>query len=349
VELRIRALVTVVALAVGCFASTGTHAKKTLKIVVGRLDAQQVAVLKKAAPNAKIIAVADADAALKEIADADALIGLLNEELVKAGKNLKWIQVLSAGVDRYRYPALIDSDIVFTNAKVIQGPNVADQAMALLLAMTRQVVRASVLAQEHEWSTVRGKLRESPHGIIELNGKTALVIGYGGIGAAIAERSRGFGMEIVATAHNADKPHPDWVELHPANKLPELLPRAHVVFLAVPLTDETRGMIDAAALDKMRDGAYLVNIARGPVIDTDALIEALRSGKLAGAGLDVTDPEPLPMDHPLWKLDNVVITPHMGGTSDVVWERRLGLARDNLQAFVQGKPLRNVVDKQAGY
>ncbi len=346
---RIRTLITAFALTMGCFSSAGTEAKKPHKIVVGRLDDAQVAQLRKAAPNARIVAVASADEALAEIADADALLGILNEDLVKKGKNLQWIQVFSAGVDRYRFPALVESDIAFTNAKVIQGPNVADQAMALLLSMTRQVVKASRLAQKHEWGVVRSKLREKKNATIELAGKTALVIGYGGIGGAIAERCRGFGMKILGTTRNPDKPHPEWAELHSANKYLDLLPRAHVVVLAVPLTDETRGMIGKEAFARMRDGTYLVNIARGPVIDTEAMLEALKSGKLAGAGLDVTDPEPLPMDHPLWTFDNVVITPHMGGASDMVWNRRMELAVDNLTAFVDGKPLRNLVDKKAGY
>lgn len=342
-----RALLAALAVVVGCLASTGTQADPTLKIVVGRLSATQVARLEAAAPKAKIVSVASEEAALEEIGDADALIGILSEDLVKAGKNLKWIQVLSAGVDRYQYPSLIESEIVFTNAKVIQGPNVADQAMALLLAMTRQIVRASALAAGRDWRQVRRKLKEGS--TIELAGKTALVIGYGGIGAAIAERAHGFGMEILATAHNTDKPHPEWVTIYPPEQLEVLLPRARVVFVAVPLTPETRGMINAKTLAAMADGTYLVNIARGPVVDTDAMVAALQSGKLAGAGLDVTDPEPLPPDHVLWTLDNVVLTPHMGGSSDVVWERRVDLARDNLAAFVQGKPLRNVVDKRAGY
>lgn len=154
---------------------------------------------------------------------------------------------------------------------------------------------------------------------------------------------------VSAVCFTASKETSLHIQLHGADQYLELLPKAHVVILAVPLTDETRGMIGPEAFEKMRDGTYIVNIARGPVIDTNAMLAALKSGKLAGAGLDVTDPEPLPKDHPLWAQDNVVITPHMGGASDVVWERRVQLAVDNLSAFVEGKPLRNVVDKKAGY
>lgn len=335
-------------LVIGCLTSGPvTNAHTQLKIVVGRLSGEQVASLQKAVPEARLVAVASADDALAHIEDADALIGIASEPLVKKGKRLRWIQVLSAGVDRYGFAALRESEIVLTNAKIIQGPNVADQAMALLLALTRQVHRAVELGPKHGWRATREKLRQGK--TIELADKLALVVGYGGIGSAIADRAHGFGMRVEAVNRSLDKPHPKWLKLHPSSALLQVLPRADVVILAVPLTAETTKMFDAEAFAAMKDGSYLINIARGKVVDTQALVAALKSGKLAGAGLDVTEPEPLPDDHPLWTLENVVVTPHMGGTSDRVASRRMELVRENLRAFVDGKPLRNVVDKQRGY
>ncbi|MCA9688753.1 MAG: D-2-hydroxyacid dehydrogenase [Myxococcales bacterium] len=346
---RARTWIAAVALVIGCLTTpTSTDARKQLKIVVGRLDPAQVAELRAAVPDVTFVHVASADEALAHIADADALIGILDERLVARGAQLRWIQVLSAGVDRYRYPALVQSDITLTNAKVIQGPNVADQALALLLALTRQIRRAVDYGPKLGWRATRDKLYADK--TIELQGKTALVVGYGGIGSAIAERARGFGMRIEAVDPHPEKPHPEWVAaLYTPDRLLEALPRADVVFIAAPLTEETEGMIDATALAAMKDGSYLINIARGKIVDTDALVAALRSGKLAGAGLDVTEPEPLPPEHPLWTLDSVVVTPHMGGASDQVWARRMELVQDNVRAFTSGAPLRNVVDKERGY
>ncbi len=345
----LRVLFVGLLLVIGCLTSGPiSNAHTQVKIVVGRLSGEQVSKLQKTVPGAKLIAVGSSAEALTQIEDADALIGFADEALVRKGKRLRWIQVLSAGVDRYRYKALVDSDITLTNAKIIQGPNVADQAMALLLVLTRQVHRAVRLGPKDGWDNTRTALRAGK--TIELAGKLMLVVGYGGIGSAIAERGHGFGMRIEAIDPKPEKPHPTWVEaIHLPQNLLEALPRADVVVVAVPLTAETENMFNTEAFAAMKTGSYLVNIARGKVVDTPALMHALESGKLAGAGLDVTEPEPLPQGHPLWQLDNVVITPHMGGTSDQVMERRLELVEHNLRAFVAGEALRNVVDKRRGY
>lgn len=318
-------------------------------VLVARMDEADIAKLRAAVPGAKIIPVDDEQEALANVAKADALVGIVTEELVQKGKRLKWIHVYSAGVDRYRFPALVESDITFTNSKVIQGPNVADQAMALLLVLTRRVHDAIRAAPEKDWRGMRNSIRESGKRPVELHDKTALVIGLGGIGTAIGERARGFGMKVVGIKRNTSE-KPDWVEsVHTADALPELLPNADVVFLAVPLTRETEGMYGTDEFAAMKDGAFLVNIARGKIIDTDAMLAAAQTGRLGGIGLDVTDPEPLPPDHPLWDQPDVVITPHMGGTSDRVWERRFELTSRNLDAFVKGEAMENVVDKKSGY
>jgi phosphoglycerate dehydrogenase-like enzyme len=314
------------------------------KVLVAWFSAEQVAALQRAVPEARLVAVSGVEDARAHVADADALVGVVDPELVRTGKKLRWVQVLSAGVDRYRFPELVESDIVLTNAKVIQGPNVADQAMALLLVLTRRVHHA---VRRRDWE------REPYYaegGAVELEGKSALVLGTGGIGTAIARRAHGFGMRVVGVDVDTDVGTRTFIEaIEPPDRLHALLPGADVVFVAVPLTPQTEGMIGEAELARMKDGAYLVNIARGKIVDTDALVDAMRRSKLAGAGLDVTEPEPLPPNHPLWDLENVVVTPHVGGASDGVTARRLALVEDNLRRFVAGQPLVNVVDKQAGY
>jgi phosphoglycerate dehydrogenase-like enzyme len=195
----------------------------------------------------------------------------------------------------------------------------------------------------------RGWERRSRLPLIELRGRTALVIGVGGIGTQVAQRAVAFGMRVLAV-DPVDVPlHRDLTYVGKPDELDVILPDADVVFSCVPRTPRTEGMLGKPQFDLMKDGAYVINVSRGAIIDTDALVAALRSGKLAGAGLDVTDPEPLPSDHPLWKMDNVIITPHVAGQSDRIGERWTRLFRDNIVRFVTGQPLRNVVDKQLGY
>jgi phosphoglycerate dehydrogenase-like enzyme len=182
-----------------------------------------------------------------------------------------------------------------------------------------------------------------------LQGRTMLVVGLGGIGTEIAMRAHAFGMRVLATAR-VERPAPRYVEvLGTAKDLDDLLPKADVVVLAVPLTDETRHIINRRTLGMLKDGAWLVNIARGAVVDTDALVEALDSGKVGAAFLDVTDPEPLPEGHPLWGRDNVLITPHVAGRAELSADRRWALMQENMRRFSAGEPLLNVVDKEAGY
>jgi phosphoglycerate dehydrogenase-like enzyme len=182
-----------------------------------------------------------------------------------------------------------------------------------------------------------------------LEGRTMLVVGLGGIGSEIARRAHGFGMRVLAT-RRSDTPGPTYVERvgRPGDLL-AMLREADVVAVCVPLTTETRGQFDARAFDAMKAGAILVNIARGPVVDTDALIDALRRGHLAGACLDVTDPEPLPVESPLWSMRNVVITPHVASRAELTETRRQALFIENMRRFGAGEPLLNVVDKTAEY
>jgi phosphoglycerate dehydrogenase-like enzyme len=183
----------------------------------------------------------------------------------------------------------------------------------------------------------------------ELQGKTMLVVGLGGIGTQISRRAHAFGMRVLAIDPK-DLERPDFVfSLDKPAKLMELLPMADVVVLACPLTPETRGLIGEAQFKVMKPTAYLINIARGGLVQTDALVKALKNKQLAGAGLDVTDPEPLPDEHPLWKMANVVISPHVGGQSDARADRQWRLWRENVRRFVAGEPLLCVVDKKKGY
>ncbi|MEX1024919.1 MAG: D-2-hydroxyacid dehydrogenase [Planctomycetota bacterium] len=267
-------------------------------------------------------------------------------EFLAAATRLAWVQSPSAGVSWLleRDGIRADDDLVLTNMQGIHGPAIAEHVFGMLLALTRDL--GFHLQQEQ-----RGRWNRAGSGVepIALSGRTLLVVGLGGIGREVARRAKGFEMTVLATRRSRAEPPPYVDRLGTSDELAEMLPLADVVVLCVPLTDETEGLIDAAALARMRPGSYLVNIARGRVVDHDALVDALESGHLAGACLDVTEPEPLPAEHPLWALPNVVITPHVAGRAALTGERSRALLTENLRRFGAGEPLLNVVDKAAGY
>jgi phosphoglycerate dehydrogenase-like enzyme len=304
--------------------------------------------LSRLAPHVRVVVGLSREEALRRAEEAHAADGrYATPEFLRAAKNLVWVQAQSAGVDRYRsIPELVGTEkIVLTNLRGVHGPAIADHVFAMLLALTRDLPVHLANRAEGKWSREGSGVLKP----IALQGRTLLVVGIGGIGTEIARRGHGFGMRVLATRRGSD-PAPAFVERvgKPAD-LRAMLPEADVVAIAVPLTPETERLFDRAAFAAMKPKSYLVNIARGKVVDTDALLEALGSGKLAGACLDVTDPEPLPKDHALWKLPNVVITPHSASVAELTEERGWALFRENLRRFDAGEPLLNVVDKRAGY
>lgn len=281
---------------------------------------------------------------MNHAANVDAIIGWVNRDVVKKGKNLKWIQSPSAGVEGFiTIPEMVNSDIMLTNAQIIMGPEIADHTFALLLTLTRNI------KQYHNQMSTANWDRDAGLPLLELRNKTMLIIGLGGIGTQVAERANAFGMLVLAT-DPVDKPFMNSVEMvGKPDELHAFLQKADVIVSAVPHTPETEQMLTAEEFDAMKEGVILINVSRGKIVDTDALVTGLKEGKVAAAGLDVTDPEPLPENHPLWSMENVIITPHVAGRSDGLGERHMGLFRENVRRFMEGLPLRNVVDKQAGY
>ncbi|MBI4166093.1 MAG: D-2-hydroxyacid dehydrogenase [Acidobacteria bacterium] len=279
---------------------------------------------------------------MEELADADGVLGPINPEMVRAAKKLQWVQVFSAGVEHYLFPELANSNITLTNCKITQGPEIADHAFALLLALTRELNRIIPQQAEEEWDS-------RSYNPLELQGKTAVVIGVGGIGTQIAIRAWAFGMKVIGV-NPKDIPHTPYMAYTvPPDRLDSVLPEADVVFVSAPLTRESEKMVGAKQFSLIKQGGYFICVSRGKLYDAMALAQALESKHLAGAGLDVTDPEPLPKGHPLWKMENVVITPHIAGRSDGTRARYLELFKENLRRFGAGEPLIHVVDKQKGY
>jgi len=324
-------------------APAGARPKVLIQVLRPRysLSPDQIAEIEKDVPEVEVI-TAPAEEVPARIPEADAFLGVPRPEYLAAGARLRWVHVFSAGVDEALSPEMLERPIALTNAKIIQGPEIADHAMAMLLALTRGLHRAIEGRKKEEW-------RPLLHEPVELRGKTALVVGLGGVGIQLAERAAAFGMRVVGVDAEDIPYHGALAEILRPEGFRDALLRADVLFLAAPLTPATRGLVGRDELARMKRGAYLINVCRGPLVDTDGLVDALREGRLAGAGLDVTDPEPLPKGHPLWQLENVIITPHIAGVSDGVAARKLELVKDNLRRFARGLPLRNLVDKAKGY
>ena len=300
-----------------------------------------------AAPNVKIVAARGADLA-REVVDADGMVGVqLTPELFQQARQLKWLHISSAGVEAHGgqvglFQALIDSKVVVTNAKNVYGPQIADHAFAFLLALTRRLNVTIPRQHLEEWPTGRT-------GMFELDGKTAVIIGVGGIGSQIAQRAHGFGMKVIGVDIR-DIPTSNMIErVVPPDMLDAVLPEADVVFVSVPHTKKSEHMMGPREFELMKPGSYFIAMSRGAIYDHGGLVKALDSKRLAGAGLDVTDPEPLPKGDPLWKFDNVVITPHTSGGSDNLQARLDHLVKENIRRFGAGLPLLNVVDKQEGF
>ncbi len=317
-----------------------------LVFVGSRRSAEEMAQLKKLAPNVDYRAVASRSAAMQHAGQAHGVeAGFLSSEFLRVAPQLRWVQAGGAGVERYLAdPALRDNQrIVFANMKATHGPAIADHAFAMLLTLTRRLRFHEDALRRQRWDRGSSLRPEALHG------KTMLVVGLGGIGHEVARRARGFGMTVLATTRSP-KPVPDYVDrLGLAADFEAMLPQADVVAICVPLTPETAGMFGRGEFAAMKKGSYLINVARGRICDSAALAAALVSGHLGGACLDVTDPEPLPAGHALWKAPNLVLTPHVSGRAEATHERKRVLFAENMRRFAAGEGLLNVVDKAAGY
>ena len=295
-------------------------------------------------PGPRYTAVPDKlDAMLEAMPGAAALIGCPRrlfsaEMLAKAGPSLRWIHLGGAGCEEFMIPELVESDITLTNGKILQGPPVADHAMALLLALTRNL-----------HLLLRPNPPQPLPRAIELRDRTAVVVGVGGIGMLVAERLRSFGMRVIGVDEEYVPITSFLDRTLPPERIHEVLPAADAVIVAAPNTQRSRGMFGAREFALMKPTSIFVLVSRGALVQTNALVEALRQGRPGSAALDVTDPEPLPADHPLRSMPNAIVTPHVAGLSDQNRARNFDLVKANMQRFVQGLPLFNVVDKRRGY
>ena len=266
------------------------------------------------------------------------------DAILDAGRGLQWLHQRGAGIDRISTPKLVASDLVLTNGSGNHATNIAEHVLGLMLAFARQLPALWRAQGERQW---RPPPAES---LFELSGQTLAVVGTGALGGAVAERAAAFGMRVLGVRRSAAGAlPPGFAAMASIAAIDGALGEADHVVITLPLTTETRGLFSTARLAAMKPGARLYNVGRGAIVDQDALLAALRSGHLAGAGLDVTDPEPLPADSPLWAEPNVIVTAHSSGLTPRSYERYQALLLDNIGRFVRGEALLNVVDKRLGY
>jgi D-2-hydroxyacid dehydrogenase (NADP+) len=282
----------------------------------------------------------------EDVKDADALIGWeLPSHLLEAATSLRWMHAAGAGVERYELAQIAARGVMLTNSSGVSAPNMAEHVLGMMIALTRRFPRLLRAQTRREW---RDKATHREVG--ELLGQTVLIAGIGEIGCAVARRAGAFGMRVNGLRRRADaSPPAGFDKVFAISNLHAALANADHVAVTLPNTPRSRGLFDAAAFAAMKPGAAIYNVGRGPVIDTAALIAALQSGHLGGAGLDVTDPEPLPADSPLWDMENVLITAHTSGATPRFWERQADLIAENIRRIQRGDAPRNLVDLEAGY
>jgi len=301
--------------------------------------------LAEAVPEVRVVIAEDQAAAEREIVDAEAAFGWLPRELLGKARRLRWLQAPQAApAAGYYYPEMADHPLTVTNFREIFNDHISAHIMAFVLAFSRGLQMYIPQQLQREW-----KKPGENRGVVHLPEATALIVGVGGIGAEAARLLAAFGTTVLAADARRSAPPPGVAELHKPEQLDALLPRADFVILTVPHTPATEGFMNRARFQRMKRSAFFINIGRGMTTKLDDLVAALRAGEIAGAALDVYEQEPLPTDHPLWTMPNVLMTPHMAGYGPYLDDRRYQIMIDNCRAFLDGKPLRNVVDKASWF
>lgn len=311
-------------------------------LLYGRDFSSWVASLQRQVPGVTVETASTEEEGKRKIAVADAFFGTITPGLLDAATQLKWIQTPMAGLERYFFPALIEHPVQVTNMRGIFHDMIPDHVLCFILCFARDMHTLIRRQVGHKWGPRDVK-------VVHLPESTLGIVGLGGIGYGVAQRAAPHGMRIIAVDPRREDNPPELAALWKPDRLDDLLAESDFVAVCAPETPETRGLFDAGKFAKMKPTAFFINVGRGRVVKLDALTEALRQKQIAGAALDVFEQEPLPPDHPLWEMDNVILTPHTAGVSAHDEDRRLLVLAENLRRFVAGQPLNNVVDKAGGY
>lgn len=308
---------------------------------------EQAKPLKEQFSDLSIVATNDITQARKELSDADIFVGYCIPALLQEKTNVRWIQSMGVGIEGCaNSKPLKDSNALVTNTQRLSSPEIAEHSIAMMFALVRQLDVYGKSQVKSEWNrNIAPDLNE----IWEIEGRTMLVVGLGGIGTETARRAHGLGMKVIAT-RNSRRSGPDYVSyVGLSNELLDLAKQADVIVNTAPLTKKTMGMYNKDFFEAMKPNAYFISIGRGRSVVTDDLIAALKAGQLAGAGLDVTDPEPLPKGHPLWTTPRVIITPHVAYRSEKLRPRVMVLVEENLRRYINGEKMLSVVNLERGY
>lgn len=313
-------------------------------VAIHDLTTEQQQKIKDIAPGYELIVSKAKELTTSIVQDAEILIGWsrsIQEDVLSANSKLKWIQAWSAGVDKMPLPELQEKDIRLTNASGVHSVPITEHIFSMILGFTRNLHLAIRQQSNKKWDTSGT--------FTELAGKTIVIVGVGQIGSHTARVAQAFGMRTVGVRHSG-KSDPHIEVMYKVDQLDKALAEGDYVVNILPLTDETHGLFNQARFSAMKDTAIFINVGRGQTVVTDDMIRALQDGSLAGAGLDVFEEEPLPSDHPLWVMDNVIITPHTAGDTDRYSERAVAIFLENLKNYVNGEPLsRNVIDYSKSY
>jgi D-2-hydroxyacid dehydrogenase (NADP+) len=291
----------------------------------------------------------DRDTIRRRLPEADAAFTpFIDRDVFPLAARLRWVQSPAVGVGSLLFPELLASDVVVTGARGIRARSIAEHVLGVTIALARRFPAAMRAQIAHRWA--QEELEGTDVDVRTLRGQRMGIVGLGAIGLELVKIAAPFGFRISAIRRRANEPPPAGVDaVWPPDRLLDLLAQSDVVVLAAPHTPETKHLIGRRELDAVKPGALLVNIARGKLVDDDAVVEALRNGRLGGAALDVFTQEPLPASSPYWDLPNVIVTPHTSGAMRDYWTPLVALFAENLRRFEKGEPLLNVVDKTAGY
>ena len=304
--------------------------------------------IRKRWPEMRVLHLLNYDQLPPELPDTDIFVGYsLRAEQLKDGKKLKWIHSTAAGVAQLMYPELRDSGILVTNPSGIFSVPMGEHTMGLLLALARNFPDCVRQQDRARWS--QQELWDKPQHLTELNGQVLLIVGYGSIGREVAKRAKAFDMRVWGVTRSGDGDGVHVEKVVTAESLNEVLPQADFVVIAAPETAETKQLMGAEQIARMKPGARLINVARGSLLDEAALVHALESGALGGAALDVASTEPLPPESPLWKVPNLMITPHTSAVSDRLWVRHTEILIKLLERRFVGREMFNRVNLERGY
>jgi phosphoglycerate dehydrogenase-like enzyme len=330
-----------------------------MKVIVHPpVDEARLGRLQAAAPGAQFVNAADEAEAAREVPDADAFLGKVTSPVLAAAGRLCWVQSFTASLEHYLFPELVEHPCVLTNMRGLFSDVIADQVMGYVICFARNLHTYIRNQADRRWAAVGGEAARvsfaaGPGEVTPIDrahqhlaDQTVGVVGLGAIGSEVARRAMAFGMRVVAVDARRTECPPEVEWLRPPAELPALLAESDYVVIAAPHTPNTTGLFGRDQFRQMKRSVYLINIGRGAIVELAALTDALRDGVIAGAALDVFEVEPLPVDHPLWDLPNVILTPHVAGYSPRIAERHLGVLVENLRRFMAGEPLLNVVNKR---